>query len=245
MAESEHDRATTANSRKPYLVSFSGIDGAGKTTQISAVMAWLRQAGYRARLLRFWDDIAGLGRLRESVSHTVFRSENGVGAPGRPVRRRDKNVRAWYMTAARMFLYSLDCARLAFVVAAGSRRQADVVIFDRYLYDELANLDLRHRGVRAYARLLLKLVPRPDAAFLLDADPAEAQARKPEYPLDFLRDNRTSYQTLATMADMTVIGPLAAGEVTDIVLRELSTALLRTQTENLPHSPALPYPDHQ
>jgi hypothetical protein len=39
------------------------------------------------------------------------------------------------MTAARLFLYLLDAIRLAFVVATTSRKDADVVIFDRYLYD--------------------------------------------------------------------------------------------------------------
>jgi thymidylate kinase len=245
MKTAQHRVVMPISNGYPCLVSFSGIDGAGKTTQIDAVLAWLRETGLRACLMRFWDDVVALGRIRESVSHTVFKSEKGVGSPERPVQRRDKNVRAWYMTGARMLLYFMDATRLAFVVAAASRTEADVVIFDRYLYDELANLDLGNPVVRVYARLLLKLIPRPDIAFLLDADPAQAQARKPEYPLDFLRSNRASYRTLANLAGMTVIRPLAANEVTDIVLRELSMALLRSQTENLPHSPVLPYPDHQ
>ena len=32
------------------------------------------------------------------------------------------------------------------------------------------------------------IVPRPDVAYLLDADPEAARARKPEYPVDFMRD---------------------------------------------------------
>jgi len=234
MAEAEQrGTAKPISSRRPSLVSFSGIDGSGKTTQIDAVLAWLRDAGLRVLLLRFWDDIAVLGHLRETMSHALFKSEKGVGSPDRPVQRRDKNVRAWYMTAARLFLYSLDAARLAFVVATASRTDADVVVFDRYLYDELANLDLGNSVERAYARLLLRLVPRPDIAFLLDADPVQARARKPEYPLDFLYSNRASYLALAALADfMTVIAPLAAEHVTQVVLQEVSTALLPAQTDN-------------
>src|SRR5882757_9039092 len=87
--------------RRPFLVSFSGIDGSGKTTQIESLRDWLRDAGLRVRLLRFWDDVAVAGALRETLSHKLFKSEKGVGSADKPVERRDKNVRNRYMTAAR------------------------------------------------------------------------------------------------------------------------------------------------
>jgi thymidylate kinase len=229
MADAEqYGTASTLSSKQPYLASFSGIDGAGKTTQIDTVLVWLRDAGLRVRLLRFWDDIAVAGHLRATMSHTLFKSEKGVGSPDKPVQRRDKNVRAWYMTAARLFLYSLDAARLMFVLVTTSRTGVDVVVFDRYLYDELANLDLGNPLARAYVRLLLRMIPHPHSAFLLDADPAQARARKPEYPLEFLNVNRARYMALTKLAGgMTIVGPLAVKDVSLIVLRELSTALLR------------------
>ena len=209
---------------RPYVVSFSGIDGAGKTTQIDALLAWLRNAGLKVRLLRFWDDIAVAGSLREGMSHNLFKSEKGVGSPLKPVQRRDKNVSGWYMTVARLFLYLLDAVRLTFVMAARSRKDADVVIFDRYIYDELANLDVANPTVKAYVHLLLRLVPRPDVAFLLDADPEQARARKPEYPLEFLHRSRASYIAFSKSASMTVIEPLAAEDVTRLVLKEVTGA---------------------
>jgi thymidylate kinase len=233
MADARQRGASSAiSSKQPYLVSFSGIDGAGKTTQIDTVLVWLRDVGLQVRLLRFWDDIAVAGRLRATMSHTLFKSEKGIGAPDKPVQRRDKNVRAWYMTAARLLLYFLDAARLPFVVATASRTGADVILFDRYLYDELANLDTAKPVARAYVRLLLKLVPRPNVAFLLDAEPAQARARKPEYPLDFLNDNRAQYMALAKFIGMTVVKPLAVKDVTRTVLEEMSAALFHAHTDD-------------
>src|SRR5258706_16228399 len=123
--------AKTISSRRPCLVSFSGVDGSGKTTQIEALLAWLRDAGLRVHVLRFWNDIAVFGRMRETMSHTLFKSEKGIGSPDRPVERRHKNVRAWYMTAARLGLYFLDAARLAVALATPTRRRAEGGMFDR------------------------------------------------------------------------------------------------------------------
>jgi thymidylate kinase len=212
--------------RRPYLVSFSGIDGAGKTTQIDGLFAALQNAGLKVRLLRFWDDIAVAGGARETLSHKLFKSERGVGSPDKPVQRRDKNVRAWYMTVARLLLYLLDAARLTFMIATASRKDADVVIFDRYLHDQLVNLDLRNPATRAYVHVLLKLVPRPDVAFLLDADPVQARARKPEYPPEFLQSSRASYLALAQSTGMSIIEPLAPEDVARSILNRVPRASL-------------------
>ncbi len=118
------------------------------------------------------------------------------------------------MTAVRFGLYFVDAISLSIVVAKTRRTDADVVIFDRYLYDELANLSLRNRIARAYIRLLLPFVPQPDVSYLLDADPVQARARKPEYPLDFLHSSRASYLALSKLVGgMTVIAPQPVQDV--------------------------------
>jgi thymidylate kinase len=212
---------------RPLLVSFSGVDGAGKSTQIAALEKRLREAGLRVCLLAFWDDVATCAWAREFFSYALFNGERGIGAPGKPVRRRDKNVRSWYMSLARFGLYLLDALRLSAVAAKMcARNDADVIIFDRYLYDELANLDLRNPFTRTYVWLLLKFAPRAAIAFVLDADPAEAARRKPEYGVDFVSSNRSSYLDLSRFAGgITVIPPLAADDVTRILLQEISQRL--------------------
>jgi thymidylate kinase len=231
MPDFEQDEGITKISAgRPYLVSFSGIDGAGKTTQIDALFTWLREAGLRVRLLRFWDDIAVAGGLRATLSHKLFKSEQGVGIPGKPVRRRDKNVRGWYMNLARSFLYLLDAARLTLVVAGTSREDADVVIFDRYLHDQLVNLELKSPIARRYAQLLGRVVPQPDLAFLLDADPVAACARKPEYPLEFLQDCRSSYLALAESMGMVTIEAQLPEDVTRSILRKIPRSSLSRAT---------------
>lgn len=201
-------------SDSPRLVSFSGIDGAGKSTQIEALRTSLEAAGLRVRVLTFWDDVACFTSMRETAGHRLFKGEKGVGTPERPVQRRDKNVRSRFMTVVRWCLYFADAVSLRFAIRRALRSGADLVICDRYAWDELANLNLHQRRVRVYVRLIARIVPRPDVSYLLDADPIQACARKPEYPLDFLHQCRESYLTLSeVVGGITIIPPGPVGEV--------------------------------
>jgi thymidylate kinase len=197
------------------LISFSGIDGAGKSTQIEALREHLRELGFRSTLYTFWDNVVVFPRLREHMSSKAFKGDQGVGSPDKPISRRDKNVTSWYITALRLILYLLDAYSLRVAVSGISHGEVDFVIFDRYIYDELANLPLVHSPVRLYVRGLLRLIPKPDIAFVVDADPEVAHIRKPEYPLEFVRTNRDTYITLSRIVgSMTVLAPLSVEETT-------------------------------
>jgi len=115
------------------------------------------------------------------------------------------------------------------VARTRKRPDADVVIFDRYLYDQFANLNVHNPAARTYISLLLKLIPHPDIAYLLDADPVLARVRKPEYPLDFLRSNRASYLAISTIAGMKVIHAGTPEEVGNSVRYELAKKLASSQ----------------
>jgi thymidylate kinase len=203
---------------KTLFVSFSGIDGAGKSTQIEALRARLVGQGLRVRVIAFWDEVARLKRLRESVGHILFKGDKGVGTPLKPIERRDKNIRSWPMSLVRPLLYFLDAFSARAVYRQASRSDADVVVLDRWVYDELVNLMLENRVHRGYARLLASFVPRPDLSFLLDADPVQARTRKPEYPLDFLVESRSSYHRLAALVGgIYLIAPMPAANVEQAV----------------------------
>jgi thymidylate kinase len=210
---------TVRKNARTNFVSFSGIDGAGKSTQIEALCARLGQDGLRVETVKFWDDIARLKGIRETTGHKVFKGDKGVGSPDAPINRRDKNVQSWSMTCVRLFIYFVDAVSTRFAVSTALRSGADLVIFDRYTYDELANLNLKNPLVRAYIRLIMVIVPRPQISYFLDADPVKARERKPEYPLDFMIKNRKSYFRLFELiGGITVIDPAPIPEVERVVL---------------------------
>jgi thymidylate kinase len=194
-----------SSAHAPKIISFSGIDGAGKSTQISALKTCLAENGLHVKSLTFWDDVVVFARFREFMSYKAFKGDQGIGSPEKPLNRRDKNVTSWPVTAMRLFFYLADSMNLRVVLEKMRGSGADVIICDRYIYDELANLPLNRWLARAFVRLALWISPQPDAAFLIDADPVAARVRKPEYPVEFLRRNRESYLTLRDLTGQMIL----------------------------------------
>ena len=216
-----------STSQKPngvFVLSFSGIDGAGKSTQIERLHS--RLADLRVIQFRFWEDVATFRRLREFASHVLLQGEQGVGAPGRPVNRKDKNVQSRYLTLIRLVFCLLDTLSLRWCLTKASGRKRDVILFDRYIYDELANLPLENAAIRFYARFLVRLAPQPEISYFLDADPEIARLRKPEYPLEFLCQNRARYWMLAGLVrGLTIIQPRSPFATEALITRTLEHLL--------------------
>src|SRR6266576_3919481 len=217
-----YDQASaTSPVRAPQIINFSGIDGAGKTTQINSLSAYLSQRGCRVAHVIFWDDVAFLSKLRGGISLAVFRKSTRTAHT--VSLRHDKNVRTWYLMLVRAGFYLLDTLSLRWVVSKMSRRGDDFIIFDRYVYDELVQIQPRHWLARAYICLLLSLAPEPEFPFILAASPDEAFARKPEYPLDFMRSYRQAFLDLrAFVPHLTVVEPSTVDNVQQLIVQRIA-----------------------
>jgi thymidylate kinase len=171
--------------------------------------------------MAFWDHVVALRALRAGFSHKYLQSERGIGAPEKPVRRNDKNKRGWYLTLPRTLLYLVDAMKLRRAVARARAEHPGAIIFDRYIFDQLATLPMHRPLARAYARLVVSIVPRPDVAYLLDAEPEVARARKPEYPLEFMHRYRQSYLDLRELVGLTLIKPQSVEDTQHAIVARL------------------------
>jgi thymidylate kinase len=220
---------------RPFLISFSGIDGAGKTTQIEYLSTFLKEQGLRVLRLSFWDDVAVWSKMRAGVGdRTLDPSHADRAGQGSFSPRNNKHVRKWYLSAARAGFYMLDVTRLHGLLAGEQVSNSDVVIFDRYIYDQIANIDSPSFATRSYSKMLLKQTPAPDLAFVLDASPDAAFARKPEYPLEFMHRNRRAFLQLKELVpQLTIISDAKPEDVRSEIIFHISRTRLaeRVSTE--------------
>jgi thymidylate kinase len=202
-ADQTHAQPTAT---RPFVITFSGIDGAGKTTQIEHLSSSLQERGLRVLRLSFWDDVAVWSKVRARAGDGSEETGHADPVEERPFApKNNKHIRKWYLSTARAVLYLLDVARLRRLLASQPAKGYDVVIFDRYIYDQIANLYSQSFAARSYAKILLNRAPAPDLAFILDASPTAAFARKPEYPLEFMHKNRRNFLLLQELVPQLII----------------------------------------
>jgi thymidylate kinase len=173
------------------LITFSGLDGAGKSTLVRWLQQTLERQNQRVVVFHMNDHVgvyAYLRQLRDQLGGAPPRSGGGRGGL-----RRMRDALLWG-TLLRRVIYPVDLLLfLAYRLYHESLRRR-VVIMDRYFYDTLVDVaDGRHWGV---LRLLQRLTPTPDVAVLLDVGPEESYARKRDYPVEYLRHRWLAYRTV-------------------------------------------------
>jgi thymidylate kinase len=191
------------------LITFSGLDGSGKSTLIQWLTATL-QADKRRVVVLHMNNHVGLRAYARFLFEGVpraFRGTNGtaptdgprsamrdLGAPGvRGALRRIRIALTWSRWL-REIVYPFDLLIfLAYRLYIETLRNR-ILIMDRYFYDSLADMSDGRRWTSL--RLLQALTPTPDVAFLLDVPPEQADRRKPEQPFGFLNRRWQAYNAL-------------------------------------------------
>ncbi|HET9710120.1 MAG TPA: hypothetical protein VFP39_17590 [Gemmatimonadales bacterium] len=191
------------------LITFSGLDGAGKSTLIEFVRATLAGERRTVRVLHLNDDV-GIYALVRGWRDRIRGRRPVELAPGTPDPRSQKLQRpaptGWRGVASRWrtrliwnkpvrrLLYLVDlaifqCYRLWLETVRGR-----VVIMDRYFYDTL--VDVTNGRPRLWTRLLERLTPEPTVPVFLDITPEESFRRKREFSIDYLRHRADVYHTV-------------------------------------------------
>lgn len=197
------------------FLTFSGLDGAGKTTIIGETRSNLEHEGVKVTVLTMYDHVGTYAMLRQTRDwvrrrfHTARRRVTagplGVGTTAsidsqaggpRLLRHFVSHVRA------RQVVYLIDLVLFLAVRAYVEGIRGRLLVLDRYFYDSL--VDIAGDDTWTYIRVFLKVVPRPAAAFFIDVNPAIAFARKREHSLEYLSLRQAAYERLFTSVGETV-----------------------------------------
>lgn len=184
------------------LITFSGLDGAGKSTQIQRLSQQLESGG--VQVIRLWARggyTPGFEWLKKVVRRLLGKR---LPAPGASPARQDRLAKP---AVARLWLAlaMLDLVCYWGIYLRYQTLRGRVVICDRYLDD--TRLDFRRnfpavefeRGL--LWRFLTWTVPHPDAAFLLWVPVEESLRRSREKCEPFPDDASTLAWRLATYLD--------------------------------------------
>ncbi len=175
--------------RRAPLITFEGIDGSGKTTQIRLMSSWLEQRNFRYRIIRE----PGGTPISEKIRDLLLDKENkGMDA------------------VCEMFLFSAARAQVTTEIILPALADGIVVICDRY-YDSTTAYQGYGRGLdvenlrRVHAMATYNT--RPDCTFFLDISIDDAFTRKihaneksdrmESAPVAFFQRVRTGYLELA------------------------------------------------
>jgi thymidylate kinase len=183
----------------PFLVTFSGIDGSGKTQHARVLEECLRHYGLRTSY--HWSRCAtsGIIRLASSISQTLFwRKTNNKEVESTSSIQRRQRLNNPILRFFWTYLTAFDMIVLNFFKVTVPLLKGNIVICDRYIFDAAAEMESSLPSVdkfnRLAIRLMLNLAPKPDIGYFLDVpEDVSTQRRDTNTDTDYLQKQRNGY----------------------------------------------------
>lgn len=197
-----------------FLFTFCGLDGCGKTTQITLLKEYFEEKGVTIMLTKQPTDV-----VRKSEMFRTYM---------------DQPEHDNYEYRALSLLCASDRVQHSNKVILPWLEEGEMVISDRYFYSCLANLNARGYTEDRWIYDVSRSIPKPDGAFFLDVDVDTAVARvrsRPEEKTRYIDMKlqhrlREQYRKIAESSggiiiDGTQTEEIVAKKIRAVVLNEL------------------------
>lgn len=174
------------SAHRPLTVSFSGLDGAGKSHQIDALVGALSDS-HSVEVVWLPLQIWPMGLLQRLPARLRSRlgpqRRDGVAPKVSQSAKRPAGAAARLLGLVWFVVGTLAAVSVGLSLRHRARRSgAEVMVLDRYRLDSVVKLQTWYAEVSGgwLTRIVATLANAPDVEFLLRVDPEVAYARKPE-----------------------------------------------------------------
>lgn len=172
------------------IITLSGVDGSGKSTQLKKLQAFLNNEGKRVSYIH------AVSFSLPQAARALFVRPNKNAALGK-----SKTKSGFIGIVLRKCVLLIDLWRFRFYVQKLRKSGVDYLLSDRYFYDTLVNIAYLDgtRLVTPFARLAARFIPKPDAAVYLHVTPERVmeRPRAPEQGLQYLQDKTVLFNEAA------------------------------------------------
>jgi thymidylate kinase len=178
------------------IISFSGLDGSGKSTHIRMTVDFLRRRGIRARVIEIYNMsfFSIMGRLLSLISKKhaqrlvveQFQIEEEVSLKKR------------FLSLIRRVSFFLDVSVFYIFVKLPAKTIRGHIICDRYFYDTVIQLYYLGMCSKEFYEKGLKWISMPDIPIIILVEPKVAFGRKFEYDENYFSRKSIFYEDVAT-----------------------------------------------